>query len=175
MVTYGTANDRSLPHPASETESRESRFVSRHSAAAKPRSPWDRWRVSELRVCRESAGVVLLLRLSAWGAVDWNLFAFVLARTPVQAFVLFNHTRLQPYVDDGGVHFSPVPVHCPRDGTLQAPRLPSAQACPPNNKAHKEITKGITKETCPHLLFPFRGRHEGGRGVKQRMFVSPVT
>jgi len=49
------------------------------------------------------------------------------SRNALAVFFGFIHT----YLDHGGVYFARFPVRSPRSGgTLQAPLLPSAQACP---------------------------------------------
>jgi len=46
-------------------------------------------------------------------------------------FFLFIHYSHATYLDHDEIMYSPFPVRCPRGGgTLQAPPLPSAQACP---------------------------------------------
>ena len=48
-------------------------------------------------------------------------------------FFLFIHYSYATYGDHGENMYSPFPVRCPRSGgSLQAPLLPSAQACPEN-------------------------------------------
>jgi len=62
-------------------------------------------------------------------------------------FFLFIHYSHATYGDHGENMYSPFPVRCPRsDGSLQAPLLPSAQACPENlwcapRKLQKELQK----------------------------------
>jgi len=51
--------------------------------------------------------------------------------TKAKVFFLFDHYSHATYLDHGEIMYSPFPVRCPRGGgTLQAPLLPSAQACP---------------------------------------------
>ena len=60
------------------------------------------------------------------------------------SFFSFNHYSYATYLDCGEITYSPFPVCCPRSGgTLQAPPLPSAPACPQEKEKH---TKKITKE-----------------------------
>jgi len=80
--------------------------------------------------------------------------------------------------------YSPFPVRCPRSGgSLQAPLLPSAQACPENvwcapRRLQKEGTKEKKSERVEQrkrrrnkpCLHRSCGRHEVGCGQEQRRF-----
>jgi len=63
-------------------------------------------------------------------------------------FFLFIHYSHATYLDHGEDMYSPFPVRCPRSGgSLQAPLLPSAQACSENVWcAPKKLQKKRTKE-----------------------------
>jgi len=80
-------------------------------------------------------------------------------------FSPFNHYYYATYLDHGEVMYSPFPVRCPRGGgTLQAPFLPSAQACPVRReeKKRRELTKEI--KSVARVLLLVRQYHEGGVG-----------
>jgi hypothetical protein len=73
-------------------------------------------------------------------------------------------------------------VSCPlsaRCRLVASSPLPSAQACPKKANArqgdYKAKTKERTKESHPQIQLRFRGRHEGGRGKKQRLFLTRGT
>ena len=68
----------------------------------------------------------------------WSFFFFVYS---------YSHTT---YIDHGGIHLPSFPARSPRSGgSLQAPLLPSAQACPEKEKTRpRKLTKERTKEMC---------------------------
>jgi len=57
------------------------------------------------------------------------IFVYV-SRIEEEFFFVYPYSHAT-YIDHGGVYFARFPVRSPRTGgTLQAPHLPSAQACP---------------------------------------------
>ena len=77
------------------------------------------------------------------------------------AFFLFIHYSHATHLDHGEDVYSPFPVRCPRDGgSLQAPLLPSAQACPETVWcAPRKLQRKRTKEKGERV-----GQREGRRG-----------
>jgi len=59
--------------------------------------------------------------------------------------------------------------------SLQAPLCPPPRPVPKVMEHTKEITKEITKDSRPEITLLLRGRHEGERGEKKRLFLTPGT
>jgi hypothetical protein len=89
--------------------------------------------------------------------------------SPGVRFFLFNHFSLTTYLDHGGVHVQSVswPLSAVRAVAARC-KLPFALR-PGLSRECRERTEEMTKRAC--LLPFFRGRHEEGRGEKQRFLI----